>query len=71
MAVFVGSLLALQAQARPSPTPNVTYVQYGKRTNKGDGQLADIEGDGTDELIESFDDIRLQYSVKFTFGATL
>jgi hypothetical protein len=56
------------------PIPNLTYgleLQYGKRTNKGDGQTEDVDGDGTDELIESFDDFRIQFSVKFTFGASL
>ncbi|VGO17880.1 hypothetical protein PDESU_06482 [Pontiella desulfatans] len=56
------------------PTPNLTYgleLQYGKRENKGDGQMEDVDGDGTAELIESFDDIRIQFSVKFAFGTSL
>ncbi|MDF7826137.1 DcaP family trimeric outer membrane transporter [Pontiellaceae bacterium B12227] len=58
------------------PTPNLTYgleLQYGKRQNKGDGQMFDFDDDATtpDVLIESFDDIRIQFSVKFAFGATL
>jgi hypothetical protein len=41
------------------PTPNLTYgleLQYGKRENKGDGQLEDVDDDPAtpDELIESF-----------------
>lgn len=58
------------------PTPNLTYgleLQYGKRTNKGDGQTEDF-GDATTpniQTVESFDDIRIQFSVKFSFGARL
>lgn len=54
------------------PVPNLTYgleLQYGKRINKGDGQTEVI--DGTARNIESFDDIRLQFSVKFAFGAKI
>ncbi len=50
------------------PLPNLMYgveLQYGKRTNKGDGQMED------GKRIESFDDIRVQFSIKYTFGATL
>jgi hypothetical protein len=57
------------------PTPNLTYgleLQYGKRENNGDGQTEDF-GDPTPNVqtVESFDDFRVQFSVKFTFGATL
>ncbi len=50
------------------PTSNLTYgleAQYGKRQNKGDGQI--VGGN----LIESFDDFRVQFSIKFAFGAKL
>lgn len=56
------------------PTPNVTYgleCQYGKRKNKGDGQTEDFGGTIGTQTVESFDDFRVQFSVKFTFGATL
>jgi len=51
------------------PLPNLMYgveLQYGKRTNKGDGQTDSVSG----ESIESFDDFRIQFSIKYTFGAT-
>jgi hypothetical protein len=54
------------------PTPNLTYgleLQYGKRENKGDGQTENIGG--AIRNIESFDDFRIQFSVKFSFGATI
>lgn len=55
------------------PIPNLTYgleeLQYGKRINKGDGQTDTV--DGALRNIESFDDIRLQFSVKFAFGAKI
>lgn len=52
------------------PLPNLMYgveLQYGKRTNKGDGQTDSVSV----ESIESFDDIRVQFSIKYTFGATI
>lgn len=54
------------------PTPNVTYgleCQYGKRVNKGSGAADDPALVG--ETIKDIDDFRVQFSVKFTFGATL
>jgi hypothetical protein len=51
------------------PLPNLLYgieLQYGQRQNKGDGQTEVI--DGTPRNIESFDDFRIQFSVKYTFG---
>lgn len=50
------------------PTDNLTYgleLQYGKRVNKNDG------GNVGGNEIKSFDDIRLQFSVKFTFGTSI
>jgi hypothetical protein len=55
------------------PIPNLTYgveAQYGKRQNKGDGQI-DPALSPSGELVESFDDFRIQFSVKFTFGTKL
>jgi hypothetical protein len=52
------------------PTENLTCgveLQYGKRQNKGDGQIDDI--DGANRLVESSDDFRVQFSVKYSFGA--
>jgi len=40
-------------------------LQWGKRENKGDGQLASV---GADRLIESSDDLRVQFSFKYNFG---
>jgi hypothetical protein len=54
------------------PLPNLLYgieLQYGKRQNKGDGQTDTV--DGALRNIESFDDFRIQFSVKYTFGAHL
>lgn len=56
------------------PTPNLTYgleLQYGKRKNKGDGQTENFGGTVGVQNVESFDDIRIQFSVKFTFGASV
>jgi len=39
-------------------------VQWGERENNGDGSIDPILG----ELIESFDDLRFQVSVKYSFG---
>lgn len=41
-------------------------LQWGKRENKGDGQVAFV--DGADRLIESSDDLRVQFSFKYNFG---
>ena len=52
------------------PLPNLMYgveLQYGKRQNKGDGQTDTVSG----EVIESFDDIRVQFSIKYTFGTRI
>ena len=54
------------------PIPNLMYgveLQYGKRTNKGDGQTDTV--DGTLRNIESFDDVRVQFSIKYTFGINI
>jgi len=54
------------------PLPNLMYgveLQYGKRQNKGDGQTDTV--DGSLRNIESFDDFRIQFSIKYTFGVTL
>ena len=56
------------------PLPNLMYgveLQYGKRQNKGDGQTEDFGGTIGVKNIESFDDIRIQFSIKYTFGITL
>lgn len=50
------------------PIKNLTYgveFQWGKRNNKGDGQTATI--DGASRKVESSDDLRLQFSVKYNF----
>jgi len=52
--------------------PNLMYgveLQYGKRQNKGDGQTDTV--DGSLRNIESFDDIRIQFSIKYTFGTRI
>ncbi len=41
-------------------------LQWGKRENKGDGQIIDI--DGVSRLVESSDDMRVQLSFKYKFG---
>lgn len=41
--------------------------QYGKRQNNGDGQSDTV--DGASRHIESSDDLRLQFSIKYSFGA--
>jgi len=56
------------------PIPNLTYgleAQYGKRQNKGDGQTEGFGGTIGVKNIESFDDFRIQFSVKFAFGAKI
>lgn len=53
------------------PMPKLTYgleLQYGKRSNFSDG-AADPNIPGA--TVEDLDDIRLQFSVKFSFGAKL
>jgi len=41
-------------------------LPWGKRENKGDGQVASV--DSADRLIESSDDLRVQFSFKYNFG---
>jgi len=41
-------------------------LQWGKRENKGDGQMALI--DGQNRLVESSDDLRVQLSFQYNFG---
>jgi hypothetical protein len=44
-------------------------LQWGKRENKGDGQVAFV--DGADRMIESSDDLRVQFSFKYNFGTRI
>ena len=51
------------------PVKNITWggeLQWAKRENKGDGQVDPI----LNELIESSDDFRIQFSFKYNFGKT-
>jgi len=45
-------------------------LQWGKRENKGDGEMAtfDIDGVPTSLLVVSSDDLRVQLSFKYNFG---
>jgi len=52
------------------PVKHLMYgfeFQYGKRQNYGDGQSDTV--DGASRQIESSDDLRLQFSIKYSFGA--
>lgn len=54
------------------PTPNLTYgleLQYGKRINNDGGPVDTTLPAG--KTVEDFDDFRIQFSVKFAFGASL
>jgi hypothetical protein len=51
------------------PVKNITWggeLQWAKRENKGDGQVDPV----INELIESSDDFRIQFSFKYNFGKT-
>ncbi|MFC1765044.1 DcaP family trimeric outer membrane transporter [Planctomycetota bacterium] len=53
------------------PVKNLVYgleLQYGQRQNKGDGQMIDIGG-GDMRQVKRSDDVRLQFSIKYSFGA--
>jgi hypothetical protein len=53
------------------PIPNLTYgleLQYGKRVNNDGGPVDTTIPAG--KSAEDFDDIRIQFSVKFAFGAS-
>ena len=54
------------------PVENVMWgveLQWGKRNNKGDGQVDTI--DGVSRLVESSDDLRVQLSFKYNFGTRI
>ena len=51
------------------PVENLMWggeLQWGERQNKTDGAIIDV--DGVDKLVESFDDFRVQVSVKYSFS---
>jgi len=52
------------------PVKNITWggeLQWAKRENKGDGQI----DSNLNKLVESADDLRLQFSFKYHFGKTI
>ncbi|MGB5678270.1 MAG: hypothetical protein WBN36_10790, partial [Gammaproteobacteria bacterium] len=54
------------------PVENVMWgveLQWGKRDNKGDGQMDTI--DGLSRLVKSSDDLRVQLSFKYNFGTRI
>jgi hypothetical protein len=51
------------------PVKNITWggeLQWAKRENKGDGEV----DPGINQLVESSDDFRIQFSFKYNFGKT-